>query len=275
MFGLSGAPSGSPGWAEIVRFAVGPVGQSPLSWLLIGASFLALLIARHERLFWAGRLWAIALLGWLGAFAVARHGFGSFAPSLDVLLAPAAAAVAATIGLGIAAFEIDLSDYRFGWRQVGSGAAVLALVIGLVPMVAKAGDGRWGLAETGYAQPLAFLAHQSAPSGFRVLWLGAPDALPLGGWSISPGLAYATSEDGVADADDVWAPAGPGPSVHLADALHPRARRQDQPSGPAPRARCGPLRRRRELRRSLHQWCANDHPRPTARRRGALAPRTR
>ena len=42
-----------------------------------------------------------------------------------------------------------------------TGVAVLAAVVGLAPVIVAAGGGRWGLADTGYAQPLPFVS----PSG--------------------------------------------------------------------------------------------------------------
>ena len=219
VFGLAATPSTSPGWGQLLRFDVGPVGGSPLSWLLVATALLPLFIARRWRLAWAGRLWAVACAGWVLAEAVSRGWTGSFAPSIDVLLAPAAVAVAAGIGLGVAAFETDLSGYRFGWRQVLTGLGVLALVVGVVPVVAQSFQGRWGLPGSGYAGPLAFTAQGSSHGAFRVLWLGDSRALPIGGWSVQPGLAYATSEGGTPDAGLAWAPAGPGPADQLAGSV--------------------------------------------------------
>ena len=158
-------------------------------------------------------------MAWLLALAVTEGWTGPFAPSISVVLAPAALAVACGVGLGVSAFETDLSGYRFGWRQVVTLVAVVAALVGLLPVVVEAGNGHWGLPSTGYAEPLSFMAPQSAQGPFRVLWLGDPRALPLGAWSIQPGLAYATSEDGTPDATDLWAPAGAGPASTLARAV--------------------------------------------------------
>ena len=53
----------------------------------------------------------------------------------------------------------------------------------------------------------------------RVLWLGDPRALPAGGWSVQPGLAYALTPQDLPDASQVFTPAGPGPAVLVADAV--------------------------------------------------------
>ncbi len=217
VLGLPSNPASAPGWSALLRFDVGPVGGSALSWLLLAAALLPLLVARAGRLVLAAQLWCLALASFVLAFAVGQGWTGAFAPTPDVVLAPAACAVAASVGLGVAAFESDLVRFRFGWRQVASALAIAAAAVGLIPVVAEAGNGQWGLPATGLAQPLGWLPGAKA-GGARVLWLADPAALPGGGWSIGPGLAYATTEGGLRSASP-WAPAGPGPAAHLADAV--------------------------------------------------------
>src|SRR6185437_9266769 len=226
VFGLAGASSSAPGWSELLRFDVGPIGGSALSWLLLAAAVVPLLIGRHYRLAWAGRLWVVGCASWVLALLVVRGWTAPFAPSVDVLLAPAAVAVACGVGLAVAALEVDLSGYRFGWRQVLAAAAVVAAAVGLLPVVAEAADGRWGLPASGYGDALSFLSPAGSgtqagtpATAYRVLWLGDPRVLPTGGWSISSGLAYATSENGTPDATNLWSPASPGPADGLADAV--------------------------------------------------------
>ena len=84
---------------------------------------------------------------------------GSFTPSEPVVLAPAALAVAACVGLGISSFENDLTGREFGWRQVVSVVALVFVAVGLLPVVAGAVGGRWDLPAQGVEQPLAFLDH--------------------------------------------------------------------------------------------------------------------
>jgi len=92
-------------------------------------------------------------------------------------------------------------------------------VVGVVPVVSEVGNGRWGSAPSGFEIPLSFLNAASKGGPFRVLWLGDPRTLPLGGWSAGSGLAYATSEDGLPTARDLFAPASPGPAATLSAAL--------------------------------------------------------
>ena len=126
---------------------------------------------------WPGpaRLWAVAVLLLApGPGRGPRAGPGRFAPSIDVLLAPAATAVAAGVGLGVASFEVDLAGYRFGWRQVATGLALVAAVVGLFPVVADAGDGRWGLADTGFAQAARLAARSGRGGGLPGAVAGRP-----------------------------------------------------------------------------------------------------
>jgi hypothetical protein len=219
VFGLPISTRAPLGWAALLRFHLGPIGGSPVSWLLLVAALFPLLVGTGPRFAWAARLWSVAVLSWALALVVERGWSGSFAPSLYVVLAPAAVAVAACVGLGVSAFETDLAGHRFGWRQAATFAMVAAVAVGVVPVVAEVGNGRWGSAPSGFEIPLSYLNAASKDGPFRVLWLGEPRTLPIAGWSAGRGLAYATSEDGLPTARDLFAPASPGPAASLAAAL--------------------------------------------------------
>ncbi len=218
IFGLPLSGATAPSWGEVLRFAVGPAARSPIAWLLVLGAALPLVIARGTRLAWAARLWVTALASWGIAYATSHGGLGSFTPSETVVLAPAALAVAVCIGLGIAAFENDLSGREFGWRQLVSVSAVVFVAVGLLPVLGAAVDGRWDLPSQGVEQPLAFLTRPST-GVTRVLWLGDPRALPAGGWSVQSGLAYALTPQALPDAAQVFTPAGPGPADEVAEAV--------------------------------------------------------
>ena len=219
IFGLPIAGATAPGWGELVRFAIGPVARSPLVWLLIAAAALPLAIGRGIRLVWAARLWVMACASWTFALVAVRGDMGSFAPSAPVVLAPAALAVAACLGLGISSFENDLTGREFGWRQVVGVVALVFGVVGLLPVVAGAVSGRWNLPAQGAEQPLSFLDHAAPVGGSRVLWLGDPRAIPVGGWSIGPGLAYGLTPADLPDTSQVLTPAGSGPASLVAHAV--------------------------------------------------------
>ena len=124
-------------------------------------------------------------------------------------------AVAAGIGLGVASSEIDVAGGVFSWRHVLGGVAVIAVVLGVLPVEAKA-LGR-ALGETAGQRRGAIALYlrwtrPNDPAAYRVLWLGDLRALALGGWSVDPGLSYALSGETTPDTTAVWTPAGPGPA---------------------------------------------------------------
>ncbi len=217
IFGLPVAAATAPGWGEVVRFAIGPAARSPLVWLLVVSAALPLVLGRGARLLWAARLWVGALASWGLALAASHGDLGSFAPSESVVLAPAALAVAACVGLGISTFENDLAGRVFGWRQVVTVVALTFVVLGMLPVAVASVGGRWGLPSQGMEQPLAFLDQPSTAGVARVLWLGDPRALPSGGWSVEQGLAYALTPEGLPSTEQVLAPAGPGPAGQVGE----------------------------------------------------------
>lgn len=222
--GVGPDPAGAPGLGQLLRFQVGPLGAAPLGWAFLVAAALPLFIGKGWRLAWAVRCWTTALACVLFAWAGGRGWSPVRLESPDVLLAPAALALALAAALGAAAFELDLPGYRFGWRQVASLVAGVAVVVGVLPVVGGARNGRWHLTREDVARSLEWMAPAPGEGGFRVLWLGAPEALPLDGWDLGGGLAYATSRSGAPDATDLLpgAPSGAtreiAASVRLAEA---------------------------------------------------------
>jgi GT2 family glycosyltransferase len=229
VFGVPIAASDAASWSSLLRFAVGPVGVSPLAWGFAAAALVPLVLARGPRFQWAVRLWAVALVFWLFAWLSGRGWTGSLAVDPLILLAPAAAAVASLIGLGIAAFEEDLRASEFGWRQLVVVVATGAVVIGSLPTLVSALPGRWDLPTNDFTQSVSWMRAKAATGSFRVLWLGDTRALNLGSWSAGDGLAYATSEDGPPDARWLWNGTSPGPASGLASAVDlARQSRTDQ-----------------------------------------------
>ena len=81
-------------------------------------------------------------------------------------------AVAAAIGLGVAAFEEDLRSARFGWRHLLSVVAIGAFVLGAIPTLVSAVPGRWDLPVNDFSQSVTWMASKTTSGAFRVLWLG-------------------------------------------------------------------------------------------------------
>ncbi len=216
-FGPGPGPGAAPSFARLARFGVGPVGRGPLSWGLLVAATLPLVVGRSWRLAWAVRLWTLVLISLAWAYLA---GVGALAaPPVDVLLAPAATGLSGAVALGVAAFEQDLPGYRFGWRQAVSGVAAAGLAVTLLPVLADSIGGRWQLPTTGPSAVLSSL-DRGRGGDYRVLWVGAPAALPLASSPLGPGRswAWATSFDGLPDLTGTWSggPAG-GAAVVAAD----------------------------------------------------------
>lgn len=217
--GLGTPPSRAPGLGALLRFETGPLGAPPIGWAFLVAAALPLLIGRGWRLAWAIRFWTLALVCWGVAWAGGRGWLPLPLPTVEVVLAPAAVALALAVALGMVAFEVDLRGYRFGWHQVASTAALVATMVGLVPVLVAALDGGWGLPEQDFSRLLSWMPEEQARGGFRVLWVGDQEALPLGAWALSRGVGFATSRDGPPDATALWPGNAPGPTGLLADAV--------------------------------------------------------
>ncbi len=229
---LGGPGSVDPaGVGQLLALRVGGVGVTPLAWGLFAAALLPLLIGQGWRLAWASRAWGVALAVWLVAWLGGKGWLGVSIPT-GVLLAAAGAAVALCVGLGVVAFQQDLARFRFGWRQGACLLAAAGVVVGTFSFLGATLGGRWNLPTQGYSQLLSWMPACATPNGgpacqlsggqssqggaFRVLWLGNPQALPMGSWSIAPGLAFATSEDGPPDATSLLSPGGQGSAHPLA-----------------------------------------------------------
>lgn len=214
------------GVGQLLRFDVGDGGQSAIGWALPVAAALPLLIGREWRFAWAVRCWCVALACWAVAWAGGQGLLGVPVPPADVLLAPAAAALALSVGLGALAFERDLRGYHFGWRQVASAIAGVAVLAAALPIAAGAIDGRWNMPAQDDATRLGFLRRPDVreQGGFRVLWLGDPEVLPVAGFRLADDLAYGFSENGPGTLPERWSAPAYGATPLVADALRLAAR---------------------------------------------------
>ncbi|GAC1305081.1 MAG: hypothetical protein NVSMB16_00470 [Acidimicrobiales bacterium] len=217
--GVAGGAARGSHLATLLRFQTGPIGAGPLGYALVVAAVLPLVIGRGWRHSWAVAMWTVALASWGLAWGGQHHALGLAWPPVDVALAPAAIALSVAIALGMAAFDLDLPGYTFGWRQVVSGAAAFAAVLACIPILGAAGDGRWHQRRAGFDAVLSWMQDKRADGDFRVLWVGAPDVLPVAGWSLDPVSAYATTRNGPPTLLDEWAPAERGPTPLLRRAV--------------------------------------------------------
>jgi hypothetical protein len=215
--------------ADVLRFGTGPFGTGILGWLLLVTALLPLFIGGHWRLSWAVRGWVLALVGFGLAWGVGQGWLTDYLPSPSMLLVPSALGVALAAGLGMAAFEIDLPDYHFGWRQIVSLLAAGSFIVALGPALMSSLSGRWDMPRGDFNRSLSFLGEDTTDGAFRVLWLGDATALPLQGWALdAPAvddlgpnrtLAYATTISGTPSIAEQWAGSDSGATSNLAKAL--------------------------------------------------------
>jgi GT2 family glycosyltransferase len=216
---LLGSPSG-PAHAlsvsQLLRLQTGPFGGGALAWAVVAAAAVPLFIGRSWRMAWAARLWVVAFTCLSLAWAGSRGWFPM--PQLELVLAPAGAALALAVAVGAAAVEVDLSGFRFGWRQFAPAFGVLAVVAASLPFLSWVGGGEWGLPASGAEASFAF---PSGPPGgdYRVLWVGAAGTIPLAQQGTSGDLAFATSLDGLPLASQLWAPDDAGNAQLVAQDL--------------------------------------------------------
>lgn len=193
--------AGAVSFAEMLRFAVGPEGGGSLTWLFAVPMIVPLLLGRGWRLEQAIRLWVVALAAWAVALAAQRGMLPFGLPDLQLLLAPAAVAVAALCGMAVLSIEHDLRFSHFGWRQALVPITVAALLVLAFGRVGVLETGGWGLAERDHHAALRF-EPPTVVGAYRVLWIGAPEFLAVEGHSLEAGVAWAvTAGDSVTIAD--------------------------------------------------------------------------
>ncbi len=190
-----------PSLRRLLQLSVGP---TPGGWLFLGiavAAALVLLVGRGWRLRWGATGWGLAVASWLSVAALARWGGEGVLPSLSLLLVPAALGLALAVGSGVAAFEADVMGSVFGWRQVVSIVALVAVLAGLLPIFVASADGRWRSPDLGVASSLTALAEDEEGRG-RALWLGVPGDLPGAAHVIDGGIGVLVTDRIVPTFDD-------------------------------------------------------------------------
>ncbi|MGZ8733678.1 MAG: glycosyltransferase [Acidimicrobiia bacterium] len=196
--------------SQVLRFHTGPAGAGAGGWALLLAAALAVLVTTGPRLAWAARAWVLALVGFGLAWLPTVLARGAPVPAPEGLLVPAALGIALAVGLGVGAFRTDLHHFQLGWRQIAAVAVPIVLVLPALGFAADALDGRWHAPSTDWNTALSWMDSEQTEGGFRVLWVGDPDVLPIDATVVSGyGIGYGITRGGPGGVLDLWpAPGG-------------------------------------------------------------------
>lgn len=219
--------------ADVLRFGTGPFGSGVLGWAILVTAALPLVIGRRWRLLWAVRGWGLALAGFGLAWVVGQGWLVAWLPAPSLLLVPAAFGIALAVGLGMTAFESDLPDYHFGWRQILSLISAIAFAAAIVPALGTTLTGRWDLPRGDFDRTLSFLGNGVEDGSYRVLWIGDAASIPTGSWrldaplvdDLGPGrsLSFATTGPTTPSLAELWPGADSGATGRLESALETAA----------------------------------------------------
>jgi GT2 family glycosyltransferase len=218
VFGLPGGAWSAASVGQLARGAVGTFGWGWTSWMLPVVAVAAIVLAREERRGTALRMATVAVGAIALGLASSHHWLASFAPDTGGLVVLIAVAVAVLAAVAVEAIEQDLATRSFGWHQVVAAVAVAAMAASAIPLLAQSSTGRFNLPDIGTPESLSSLT-TSAVGGYRVLWLGDPRVLPIPGWTVAPGLAAATSTDGLPNGATLFAPPNAGAASDLLHAV--------------------------------------------------------
>ncbi len=204
---------------DLLRFSTGPLGELPLGWGLIAAAVIPLLVARADRLWWTARAWVLGLAGFAAAWVITvgwTDGVWIKGSTPDSLVEVSLVFAAVGLCWAAAAGPVSLSASNGDAPPRVRGALVLvsAVAVGamVLPTAWAAIDGNWSAPTFDHRVPLGLVDDRDVGPDYRVLWLGAPEILPLRGWDLGmDGLAAGTSIRGYPDVRHQWAmPETPG-----------------------------------------------------------------
>ena len=212
---------------ELLRFQTGPLGELPLSWGLVAAAAVPLLVGGASRWWWAARGWMVGLAGFAGAWALSAGWvderwtgvtLGGSLVEISLVLGAVGLCWAAAAGPpALAASGGDTSPRVRSAMILISGIAVGAMVL---PTAWAAVDGNWTAPGFDHRVPLGLVDDRDVGPDYRVLWLGEPEVLPLRGWDLGmDGLAAATSVRGYPDVRHQFATPGTPGNERLDDAV--------------------------------------------------------
>lgn len=191
LVGANASGSAPADLAAALRFETGPAG-GVLGLGLWIAPVVAVATARASRFRWSVLSVSISVASLFLVVCAGRLSPGVAMPATEVLLAPAVTGIALGVAMWVEAFVNDVSGGSFSWRQIGSGIAVLGLVVGSLPIIGQIADGRWGAPAGDIESAMADASEKLDPQ--RTLRIGDPDALGGRGWSLDEHLDFTVTD---------------------------------------------------------------------------------
>lgn len=186
-------PSGVeiPSAAEMLTGDIGPTSTGILGWGLVAAAAVSLFTGRRWRLGWSLGGWFAILISLFGAILAGQAEWVGGA-GVAMFLTPLALGLAVATAMGPAAFESDVVEADFGYQQILSFLGIGALLVGFLPLVGGAINGRWQLPEGDFDRSLSIV---DDTDDLRALWIGDSDLLPVSGWELdgAPGVNFGFS----------------------------------------------------------------------------------
>ena len=216
LIGPPSAEAGAGSLIDLIRFAPGGPSPSYLSLALPAVALLALVIAPRGLLGFAVQAWSIALSMIGLAWVAARGWFPVDLPAAEILLAPAAAAMALGVAITIRSIEFGNVIERPALAKATTFAVGIGLAATSIGGLLMAFDGAWEAPSESYTTFTAIFTDRpdeedpalAGSEASRVLWIGDASVMPLDVAVSNGGLQYAVTDGGDPEVWGRWS-AGP------------------------------------------------------------------
>ena len=203
---------------ELYRLVSFELEGGKVPWLQFAPLFLAtisLLISRGRALHLVTQAWTLCLLGfglaWIASDNLLTIAIGPSVRLRELALFVAAVGVCWAASIGCASFERDAYRMRVSWRRFLVATGITLLILGFLPLLGAAKNGRWETPKYDLEVALSLIDDQNVGPSHRVLWIGDESILPLASWRLenmgasAKNLSIASSVGGYPDISYQWA----------------------------------------------------------------------
>lgn len=203
---------------ELYRLVSFELEGGNVQWLQFAPLILAtisLLISRGRALHLATKAWSLCLLGfgfaWIASDNLLSAAIGPSTRLRELALFVAAVGVCWAASIGCASFERDAYRIRASWRRFLVATGITLFILGFVPLLAAAKNGRWETPKYDLEVALSLIDDRNVGPSYRVLWIGDESILPLASWRLddmgarAENLSIASSVGGYPDIRYQWA----------------------------------------------------------------------